>query len=352
VYINSLTYSPSEVPTQSPTEVPTRSPTISPTVIPTTPTTIVDSVSSHGLENCPEIVGDYWTLVRHAPPGIRWHQATDNLMGTDEYGTWGGNQSFWSIKFASMAFDKFLFTRDNCEKWLITSKEAVIGLYGNAWYTNELRTIIASSINSTSYKARWYRRSSTYSEDPWISVTDHHTAMGTGEIVYGESSAPSSHYIDSANVYINSVTHSPSQVPTQSPAEVLLTKSPTLIPTTPLTISPTVRNVEENCPETVGNLWELVRHTPPGTRWHQATDNLMGTDEYGTPGGPTSESYWSIKFDTIAFDKFLFTRDHCEKWLITSKEAVLGTDGYNTWYANALRSIISSSSSNTSYAAR
>jgi len=215
VYVNSLTYSPSEVPTQSPTgvlpTVPTRSPTKSPTLIPTTPLTISPTVRNVE-ENCPETVGNLWTLVRHAPPGKNWHQATDNLIGTDEYGTPSGptSLSYWSIKFDTTTFDKFLFTRDNCEKWLITSKEAVYGPDGNTYYGNALRTIISSSISSTSYAARWYRRSSKYTEDPWISVTDHHTALGTGEIVYGESSAPSPNYIDSANVYINSLAYSQS----------------------------------------------------------------------------------------------------------------------------------------------
>merc|ERR1719285_948483 len=319
-------------------------------------------------------------------------------MGTAEYGTPGGptSLSYWSIKFNTIAFDKFLFTRDDCEKWLITSKEAVLGSDGNTWYADELRTIIASSISNTSYEARWYRRPHTYAEDPMISITDHHTAVGTGEIVYAESSAPSPDYIWGANVYINSATYSPTilptfspssnpsstEVPTRSPTEVptrsptkvptrspiisptvIPTTSPTILPTEVPTQSPTISptviptslttssNVEENCPESVGELWTLVRHTPPGRYWHQANDNLMGTDEYGTPGGPTSLSYWSIKFNTIAFDKFLFTRDDCEKWLITSKEAVLGPDG-NAWYANVLRTIIASSISNTSYEAR
>ena len=67
--------------------------------------------------------------------------------------------------------------------------------------------------------------------------------------------------------------------------------------------------------------WTLVRHAPGGfTKWHPATDNLAGTDEYGDPStGPMSRSPWSIPFETAVngYDELLFASGDCSKWLIT-----------------------------------
>ena len=35
-----------------------------------------------------QINGKEWTLVRRVQPGPSWHPATDELLGTDEYGTY------------------------------------------------------------------------------------------------------------------------------------------------------------------------------------------------------------------------------------------------------------------------
>ena len=74
--------------------------------------------------------------------------------------------------------------------------------------------------------------------------------------------------------------------------------------------------------------WTLVRHAPGGfTKWHPATDNLAGTDEYGDPStGPMSRLAWSIPFETavMGYDEFLFTTGDCSKWLITKKTEVEG----------------------------
>ena len=42
-----------------------------------------------------------------------------------------------------------------------------------------------------------------------------------------------------------------------------------------------------------GGEWALVRRTD-GTTWHEATDDLKGTDVYGTYGTETSDSMFSI----------------------------------------------------------
>ena len=74
-------------------------------------------------------------------------------------------------------------------------------------YTNAKRTIYKSSTNPKSYKASWYRRNGV-KEDPWISLTDHGSAIGQGNILYGGNKFGSSHAINvlpkhkGANVFI------------------------------------------------------------------------------------------------------------------------------------------------------
>ena len=83
---------------------------------------------------------------------------------------------------------EFLFTTGDCEKWLIASRDSVIG----GWYADETREIIMSSTSSSPYSAKWYRRTSQL-EDPWVSLTNHHAAIGEGNIVYGENNFGSTH---------------------------------------------------------------------------------------------------------------------------------------------------------------
>ena len=52
--------------------------------------------------------------------------------------------------------------------------------------------------------------------------------------------------------------------------------------------------------------WKLVRHVPQGNTWHPSTDNLKGTDVYGTPSGPLSDQAWSVNFEGESFDAFMF----------------------------------------------
>merc|ERR1712167_184288 len=78
--------------------------------------------------------------------------------------------------------------------------------------------------------------------------------------------------------------------------------------------------------------WSLVRHVPPGDVWYKATDQLAGTDEYGTPSGPTSEDEFAVKFDNVKFTEFLLATGDCKEWLIADKAQVTG--GH---YTNATR---------------
>mmetsp|Transcript_90758 Transcript_90758/g.207688 ORF Transcript_90758/g.207688 Transcript_90758/m.207688 type:complete len:569 (-) Transcript_90758:194-1900(-) len=139
--------------------------------------------------NCAALEGGGWQLVRHVPAGTRWHPATDRLLGTHAYGKAGNELSrhSWSIRFDKATFDEFLFSTGDCRKWLVATKQSVLG-----WYSNAPRTIKASSLSATPTKARWYRRKSQ-KEDPWISLTDHASAIKQGNILYGEAFFGHSH---------------------------------------------------------------------------------------------------------------------------------------------------------------
>mmetsp|Transcript_122259 Transcript_122259/g.280045 ORF Transcript_122259/g.280045 Transcript_122259/m.280045 type:complete len:582 (-) Transcript_122259:229-1974(-) len=145
-----------------------------------------------------------WQLVRHVGPGNSWHPATDQLTGSSVYGTPSGPTSSeaWSVKFNVDDVEEFLFSTGDCQKWLVAEKDAVIG-----WYSNDPRQIQSSSLSATPYTAKWYRRQGA-SEDPWISITDHHPAIGDGDIVYGANGYGGTHAAavlpihNGANVYI------------------------------------------------------------------------------------------------------------------------------------------------------
>ena len=130
------------------------------------------------------IDGGGWTLVRHVPAGNVWHKATDQLRGTDVYGTPCGatGNDEWSIKFDKVEFNQFLFATGDESKWLIASKNEVTGNF----YADKPRLIYKSSSKSNNYKAKWYRREGN-KEDPWISLTDHHLAIKEGNLLYGEN---------------------------------------------------------------------------------------------------------------------------------------------------------------------
>ena len=124
--------------------------------------------------SCAHLFGGEWVRVRHVPAGNVWHQATDDLAGTDVYGTEGVDSAPWSVNFASKlpagcTYSEFLFSTGDCTKWLAATTDAVIG----ESYKNALRPILASSDNASNYSARWYNRSYR-PEDPWVSIIDHH----------------------------------------------------------------------------------------------------------------------------------------------------------------------------------
>lgn len=142
--------------------------------------------TSASMSGCAKgIDGGGWSLVRHVPAGNQWYKATDQLAGTDSYGNYEdgplGNEGF-SVKFDTVAFSEFLFATGDCTKWLVAKKSEVTG----GFYTNVNKQILKSSTKSASYYAKWYRRSGN-AEDPWISLTDHTSAIASGDILYGEN---------------------------------------------------------------------------------------------------------------------------------------------------------------------
>ena len=135
-----------------------------------------------------------WRLVRFLPPtSTTWHPINDNLAGTTTYGTAYNNTNAWSIPFGT--YDEFCFSTFGLRYWLYTTKYQAIG----QTYDGAARTIIRSSISTSTYNAIWYNRSG-YAEDPWIGLRNHGLApqsnpdAGGDLILYGENSFSSGHW--------------------------------------------------------------------------------------------------------------------------------------------------------------
>ena len=153
--------------------------------------TLVKADENHFFKGAEEICqgsGHGWKLVRWVPPGNTWHPATDQLSGTEEYGNPGDKTSPFSVSFNQMDFNQFLFATGDCEKWLIATKESVVGSDFQAFYSNANRDILKSSLSPEPHQAKWYRRQ-VQQIDPWISLTDHGPARSADDILYGGKSA-------------------------------------------------------------------------------------------------------------------------------------------------------------------
>uniref|UniRef100_A0A0G4I4H5 EGF-like domain-containing protein n=1 Tax=Chromera velia CCMP2878 TaxID=1169474 RepID=A0A0G4I4H5_9ALVE len=89
-------------------------------------------------------------------------------------------------------------------------------------------------------------------------------------------------------------------------------------------------------PENIlGGGWRLVRRVQSGTTWHPATDDLYGTDVYGTPGDPDSAQTWSVRFDNETYDQFLFTTGDESVWLVANRTEVQKLGGSLTAEASS-----------------
>eukprot|EP01084_Bolivina_argentea_P161928 281814_1 len=125
-------------------------------------------------EECEDIYGGHWTLVRHSY--AKWFQSTDSLQGTDEYGVYDADpQSIqsWSIPFADELEDdgttKFMFSNGDCSEWMVTTNDQFLTVFPSAISA----TILASHVSTTSYQVDWLVRGDSNPEDPWISYGNH-----------------------------------------------------------------------------------------------------------------------------------------------------------------------------------
>jgi len=111
-----------------------------------------------------------WRIVRFLPPTYSAnYPINDDLVGSTSVNSAYNYTNFWTIPFGT--FDEFVFATFNMKYWLQTTKVQAIGTN----YSNSARTIIRSSISSTSYTANWYNRVDT-PEDPQIGLRNHGTA--------------------------------------------------------------------------------------------------------------------------------------------------------------------------------
>jgi hypothetical protein len=56
-----------------------------------------------------------------------------------------------------------------------------------------------------------------------------------------------------------------------------------------------------------GGGWVLVRRVKQGSTWHPATDNLRGTDVYGSYGTPLSDTTFSISWQGLGTELLITT---------------------------------------------
>ena len=124
--------------------------------------------------------------MRHAPAGSLSHGVADHLSGTGEYGNaadgilGSSSASGWSIRFDGAHFNQFMFTSGDCSKWLVASKEAVVGSH----YGYAARDVAMSSSSAGPHQVRWYNREGRQ-EDPVVSLSDAGTA-GNTDVLYAE----------------------------------------------------------------------------------------------------------------------------------------------------------------------
>ena len=101
---------------------------------------------------------------------------------------------------------------------------------------------------------------------------------------------------------------------------------------------------ESKPPNIVNDGWTKVRHLPKtSTQWFSYEDLLVGNVADGDPSVDTKE--WTIRFENMIFDEFLFATGDMKKWMIVNKQHVTGRF-YNNEAASVKRSSLSSSRTN------
>jgi hypothetical protein len=151
--------------------------------------------------------GGGWMLVRRVAPGPAWHAATDQLRGDQPaYGTWTSDPTMdasFGIPFNNLQYDQLMFATGDGQQWLIVDRDVVTVQPSNPYSAQ----ISMSSTSATPYQAQWYYRAGN-PEDPWISLTDHSSAIGQGNLLYGENGYGGAHAANvlpahnGANVFI------------------------------------------------------------------------------------------------------------------------------------------------------
>jgi hypothetical protein len=104
-----------------------------------------------------EIDNGGWEARRYVPGSSygKWHPSSDQMVGTDIYGVKGCTTQPWSEEFKSIDFDQFLLISGDKSKWVIITRLEAIGTEAApAWYNDEARIILKSSINSDQYSAK------------------------------------------------------------------------------------------------------------------------------------------------------------------------------------------------------
>ena len=256
-----------------------------------------------------EFAGRKWYLVRRDPGELStagktcsgydpscwdtagdncWHQATDNLAGTDAYGECDADPmglNAYSIPFAQTTWNNMLLASGDLSMYVVMERpvieECSQGRNDGQWFPS-----VVEASDATESSATQYCRSGA-PEDPWISVGHH-----PDKVVYGEGYC-GAHWNDDAPV------HGGMNVWVDSIAAIAVVVEPT-------------SGQEIAHMSMLGEDWYLVRRDAgamdrDGERcWHPANDQLAGTESYGVnDAAPTGPETFTIRFDVLAWDKML-----------------------------------------------
>jgi len=128
--------------------------------------------------------GQIWgfALARRVAKGNKWHPATDELRGTDSYGSAPTNPTSGptgTMKWNYNAVQYFLFSTGDFSEWMIMKRSVIDSKFGGP---KAQQILCSSSYNTPRSHKQYYRNGA--SEDPWLSYLDH----GTSSMMYGESS--------------------------------------------------------------------------------------------------------------------------------------------------------------------
>ena len=129
-----------------------------------------DAIENIFVETKTNVSG--WRLVRYLPPtASAWHPATDDLAGTDVYGTANDNSNAWSVEFGT--FDDFVIGTCGLQHWVWVEKDELIGEHYTP--TSTKRNVKKSSYSDVPYEAGWWNRGDpNQSYDPVIYDRDHY----------------------------------------------------------------------------------------------------------------------------------------------------------------------------------